>query len=145
MRLKEWRFVIAQPLVQRLPLGGQFADAAWITNELDLQLTRRVDIQSGVARYIVHLTRLVSSSRACPGRDAYPVIDLTPLGADGSTRKSTFAMRLRGSIAKIAHGAAVAELGFDAFVPLLPDAILGKDRYVSHLVGGSFARARISF
>lgn len=38
-------------------------------------------------------------------------------------------------IAKIAHAAAVAELGFDGFKPFLPPAILGDDKHVSHLVG----------
>jgi hypothetical protein len=41
------------------------------------------------------------------------------------------------SIAKIAHGAAVAELGFDKFEPMLPDVILGREPNVSHLVGGT--------
>jgi HNH endonuclease len=40
-------------------------------------------------------------------------------------------------IAKIAHGAVIAELGLDSFSPLLPDIILGKSRYISHLVGNT--------
>jgi hypothetical protein len=44
-------------------------------------------------------------------------------------------------VAKIAHGAAVAELGLDSFKPMLPDVILGKTPFISHLVGGgSFPR-----
>ena len=43
-------------------------------------------------------------------------------------------------IAKIAHGAAVAELGLDAFSPLLPDIILGKNPNISHLVGNVIRR-----
>lgn len=46
-------------------------------------------------------------------------------------------------IAKIAHGAAVAELGLEAFPPLLPDIIRGKSSYISHLVGNITGR-RIS-
>ena len=38
-------------------------------------------------------------------------------------------------IAKIAHSAAVAAFGDNLFTPLLPDIILGKDKYISHLVG----------
>lgn len=38
-------------------------------------------------------------------------------------------------IAKIAHAAAVAELGFDAFAPYLLPIILGDDRNIGHLVG----------
>lgn len=38
-------------------------------------------------------------------------------------------------IAKIAHGAAVAELGMDSFEPLLPDIIMGRSPYISYLVG----------
>lgn len=40
-------------------------------------------------------------------------------------------------IAKIAHGAAVAELGADAFEPFLPPVILGSDPHPSHYIGGS--------
>jgi hypothetical protein len=43
-------------------------------------------------------------------------------------------------IAKIAHGAAVAELGLDAFDPLLPDIIAGRSKYFSHLVGSTIKR-----
>jgi len=39
------------------------------------------------------------------------------------------------SIAKIAHGAAVAELGFEAFTPFLPPVILGKEKAVSRFIG----------
>jgi HNH endonuclease len=46
-------------------------------------------------------------------------------------------------IAKIAHGAAVSELGLNAFSPLLPDIILGKSPYISHLAGNVIGR-RIS-
>jgi hypothetical protein len=38
-------------------------------------------------------------------------------------------------LAKIAHAHAVAELGMDAFEPLLPDLILGKSEDASHFVG----------
>lgn len=38
-------------------------------------------------------------------------------------------------IAKIAHAAATAELGFDAFKPYLPPVILGDDKNIAHLVG----------
>jgi hypothetical protein len=47
-------------------------------------------------------------------------------------------------IAKIAHGAAVAELGLDAFSPVLPDIILGKNPYISHVIGNSLIRRRIA-
>lgn len=40
-------------------------------------------------------------------------------------------------IAKIAHAAAVAELGIDGFSPLLPDIILGKSPFISYLVGSA--------
>lgn len=40
-------------------------------------------------------------------------------------------------IAKIGHGAAVAELGLDAFTPLLPDIITGRSPCVPYLVGTS--------
>ena len=46
------------------------------------------------------------------------------------------------SIAKISHSAAVAEFGFDAFVPMLPDIILGRDPNISHLVGSTLTRGR---
>lgn len=45
-------------------------------------------------------------------------------------------------IAKIAHGAAVAELGLDAFSPLLPDIILGRNPFISHMVGSAIRRRR---
>jgi hypothetical protein len=39
-------------------------------------------------------------------------------------------------LAKIAHGYAVAELGSDGFLPMLPDLILGRDLSLcTHLVG----------
>jgi hypothetical protein len=38
-------------------------------------------------------------------------------------------------VAKIAHGAAVAELGIDAFEAFLPPVILGQSPYVGHYVG----------
>jgi hypothetical protein len=39
-------------------------------------------------------------------------------------------------LAKIAHGYAVAQLGFDSFSPLLPDLILGRNlTLASYLVG----------
>jgi hypothetical protein len=44
------------------------------------------------------------------------------------------------SIAKIAHGAAVAELGLDTFEPFLPDIILGHDPYISHYVGSKIGK-----
>lgn len=39
-------------------------------------------------------------------------------------------------IAKVAHGAATAELGKDAFSPFLPQIILGKNKNISFFVGG---------
>jgi hypothetical protein len=39
-------------------------------------------------------------------------------------------------LAKIAHSYAVAELGSDAFHPLLPDLILGTEDRAAYLVGG---------
>lgn len=45
-------------------------------------------------------------------------------------------------IAKIAHGAAVAELGLDAFEPLLPDIIMGRSDHIFHLVGNVSKRGR---
>lgn len=42
--------------------------------------------------------------------------------------------RLLRLVAKIAHGAASAEL-FGKFKPMLPDVILGKSEHISHLVG----------
>lgn len=40
-------------------------------------------------------------------------------------------------VAKIAHGFATAELGFDSFDPMLPEFILGKDDNAgSFLIGG---------
>lgn len=46
------------------------------------------------------------------------------------------------SIAKISHAAAVAEFGFDAFLPMLPDIILGRNSNISHLVGSTLTRGR---
>lgn len=46
------------------------------------------------------------------------------------------------SIAKIAHGAAVAELGFNKFEPMLPPIILGEDKNISHLIGSTTAKGR---
>jgi hypothetical protein len=37
-----------------------------------------------------------------------------------------------------AHAYAVAELGYDAFRPLLPDLILGRSKKYSHLIGGTW-------
>lgn len=45
-------------------------------------------------------------------------------------------------IAKIAHGAAVAELGAESFLPLLPDVIMGRTNQIAHLVGSSNLRSR---
>lgn len=39
-------------------------------------------------------------------------------------------------LAKIAHGYLVASLGFEGYIPLLPDLILGRSDYLSHYVGG---------
>jgi hypothetical protein len=39
-------------------------------------------------------------------------------------------------LAKIAHGYAIAERGFDAFTHFLPDIILGKSNHYCHYVGG---------
>jgi len=47
------------------------------------------------------------------------------------------------SIAKVAHSAAIAELGLNAFEPLLPRVILGKDLNISHLVGSSLTKGRV--
>jgi hypothetical protein len=46
------------------------------------------------------------------------------------------------SIAKIAHGAAVAELGVDAFEPFLPDIIMGRSPYISRFIGCSPIKGR---
>jgi hypothetical protein len=43
-------------------------------------------------------------------------------------------------LAKIAHGAAVAELGLGGFQPFLPDLILGRSTYLSHFVGSPLYR-----
>jgi len=45
-------------------------------------------------------------------------------------------------IAKIAHGAAIAELGPHSFRPLLQGVILGSDKYASYLVGNSTCSRR---
>jgi hypothetical protein len=42
----------------------------------------------------------------------------------------------------MAHAAAVAELGFDAFSPMLPDVILGRSPNISHLVGSATTKGR---
>jgi hypothetical protein len=42
-------------------------------------------------------------------------------------------------LAKIAHGAAVAELGSDAFDPVLIDIILGRSSYCGHYVGSPWS------
>jgi hypothetical protein len=47
------------------------------------------------------------------------------------------------SVAKIAHSAAVAELGLDAFTPMLSPIILGTDLNISNLVGSSLTRGRV--
>lgn len=47
-------------------------------------------------------------------------------------------------LAKIAHGAAVAELGLGGFQPFLPDLILGRLTYLSHFVGSPLSRSRLS-
>lgn len=45
-------------------------------------------------------------------------------------------------LAKIAHGAAVAELGLSGFLPLLPDLVLGRSTHLSHFVGSPISRSR---
>jgi hypothetical protein len=45
-------------------------------------------------------------------------------------------------VAKIAHGAAVAELGMGAFDAFLPDIIMGRSPYISHFVGSNRRRGR---
>jgi hypothetical protein len=45
-------------------------------------------------------------------------------------------------VAKIAHGAAVAELGLDAFNPFLPDLIMGRSKFLSHYIGSPRQRGR---
>lgn len=47
-------------------------------------------------------------------------------------------------IAKIAHSAAIAVLGDDTFTPLLPDIILGTDKYISYLIGSSISKRSLS-
>jgi hypothetical protein len=47
-------------------------------------------------------------------------------------------------VAKIAHGAAVAELGLAGFDPFLPDLIMGRSKFLSHYVGSSHRRGRKS-
>jgi hypothetical protein len=47
------------------------------------------------------------------------------------------------SVAKIAHSAAVAHFGLNAFRPVLPNVILGKDKYISYLVGGSLRKGKV--
>jgi hypothetical protein len=42
-------------------------------------------------------------------------------------------------LAKIAHSYTVAQLGLNAFHPLLPDLILGTSSTPSHLVGGDIS------
>ena len=60
------------------------------------------------------------------------------LGAKSATFPVRFQfnafMRL---LAKIAHGAAIANFGLDTFEPLLPDYILGRDKSLSHVIGGT--------
>jgi hypothetical protein len=46
-------------------------------------------------------------------------------------------------IAKVAHSAAIAELGLDTFEPLLPDIIKGVSPHISHFVGSSLRRGRV--
>jgi len=46
------------------------------------------------------------------------------------------------AIAKIAHGAAVAEFGFDTFEAFLPDVIMGRTKFISHFVGSSKRKGR---
>lgn len=45
-------------------------------------------------------------------------------------------------LAKVAHGAAVAELGLAGFQPYLPDLILGRSTNLSHFVGSALSRPR---
>lgn len=45
-------------------------------------------------------------------------------------------------VAKIAHGAAIAEFGMDSFQPFLPDLIMGRSNYLSYYVGSSQRRGR---
>jgi hypothetical protein len=46
------------------------------------------------------------------------------------------------SIAKIAHGAAVAHFGLESFTPMLPNIILGNDRNISYLVGSTLRKGK---
>ena len=45
-------------------------------------------------------------------------------------------------LAKVAHGAAVARLGLDAFTPFLPEVIKGNSLHVFHYVGASSRKGR---
>lgn len=45
-------------------------------------------------------------------------------------------------IGKIAHGAAIAELGVNAFDPFLPDLIMERNPYISYYIGNSSKRGR---
>jgi hypothetical protein len=44
------------------------------------------------------------------------------------------------SIAKMAHSGAIAELGVDAFAPMLPDIIMKRSSHISHLVGSQIGK-----
>ncbi len=72
------------------------------------------------------------------GRMNRLIYRLLLLGAKSATFTVRFQfkafMRL---LAKIAHGAAIANFGLDTFEPLLPDYILGRDKSLSYVIGGT--------
>jgi hypothetical protein len=51
---------------------------------------------------------------------------------------------LRRFVAKIAHGAAIAELGMNGFEPILSEYILGENPYTSQVVGTGVVRVPTS-
>jgi hypothetical protein len=62
-------------------------------------------------------------------------------GSRVSVKAGTFnALKFMRMLAKIAHAHAVAKVGMEAFVPFLPDLILGKTENAAWLVGADLDR-----
>ena len=82
--------------------------------------------------HLMGISTYINSSKPIPTVEGKQTLLMQPLNPGIVCR----------SVAKMAHCAAVAELGFDAFTPLLPDIILGNSANISHLVGSTTGRTR---
>lgn len=104
---------------------------------------------------IIMLPRL-SGPGLLRGRESFdpftlykPECYFAPSYVDNPTAPDNFAVQFEVNyeilgrfIAKIAHSAAVAEFGMDAFAPWLPDIIMNRSPCIPHLIGSSPRRGR---